>query len=100
MAAIFRFRRLWIWSLLAIVAWVIIDLYYPFKRDIRKIDATEMAAMETHMWRSYYEKKYIRLFLQTATLMRDEFHFPFWRSQRAAYCAAKAAFVFKDGKSR
>ena len=32
--------------------------------------------------------------------MRKEFHFPFWRSHRIAYYAAKAAFVFKDGKSR
>jgi hypothetical protein len=32
--------------------------------------------------------------------MRKEFHFPFWRSFRVSYYAAKAAFVFKDGISR
>ncbi|MDP4264051.1 MAG: hypothetical protein Q8941_16105 [Bacteroidota bacterium] len=86
--------------LFLLAGWIVIDLYYPFKRDISKIDARETARMEGAMWRSYYEKKKLKLFFQSAELIREEFHFPFWRSNRAAYYAAKAAFVFKDGHNR
>jgi hypothetical protein len=89
-----------LWVLLLLAAWVAIDIFYPFKRNISKINAEETARMETAMWRSYYEKKKVNLFLQSARLMRKEFHFPFWRSHRVAYYAAKAAFVFKDGHNR
>jgi len=33
-------------------------------------------------------------------VLNSQFHFPFWRRQLVAYRAAKAAFVFKDGKAR
>jgi len=82
------------------IAWILTDLYYPFKRDIRKIDGAVIARMDAAMWRSYYEKKRIKLFLEASSLMREQFHFPFWQSQRVAYYAAKAAFVFKDGHTR
>ena len=95
-----KFFKISLWILLLLAAWIGIDIFYPFKRDIRKINAEETARMETAMWRSYYEKKKVKLFLQSARLMRKEFHFPFWRSHRVAYYAAKAAFVFKDGQNR
>ncbi len=93
-------KRIWFWAAALLATWIVIDLFYPFKRNIRRIDAAATARMETRMWRSYYEKKKLPLFFQSARLMREEFHFPFWRSYRVAYCAAKAAFVFKDGKNR
>jgi hypothetical protein len=40
------------------------------------------------------------LFNQLAELMRTQYHLPFARSNAVAYQAAKAAFVFKDGRSR
>ncbi len=86
--------------MLLLAGWIAIDLLYPFKRNISNINAEETARMDAAMWRSYYEKKPLKLFLQSARLMRKEFDFPFWRSHRAAYYAAKAAFVFKDGKDR
>lgn len=86
--------------LLMLVAWIIIDINYSFKTDIRKIDAEETARLEGAMWKSYYAKKPVKLFMQSAELMRSQFHMPFFRSYLVSYYAAKAAFVFKDGKSR
>lgn len=96
----FKRKQILLWLLVLLVAWIGIDLFYPFKKDITRIDATETAGMEGKMWRSYYDKKPVKLFFQSAKLMRKEFHFPFWRSYRVAFYAAKAAFVFKDGKNR
>lgn len=86
--------------MLILAGWIAIDILYPFKRDIGRINAAQTAKMDGAMWRSYYEKKKLKLFFQSASLMREEFHFPFWRSHVAAYYAAKAAFIFKDGKDR
>jgi hypothetical protein len=80
--------------------WIAIDINYPFKTDISKINAVETANLEGGMWRSYYEKKPVKLFMQSAQLMRDMFHIPFWRSYLVSYYNAKAAFVFKDGHNR
>jgi hypothetical protein len=96
----FRRKRIWLWVLILLTGWIAVDLFYPFKRDISKIDAEETARLEGAMWRSYYEKKKTKLFFQAGKLMREEFHFPLWRSYRVAYCAAKAAFAFQDGHNR
>ena len=82
------------------IAWIAIDIIYPLKTDITKINAFETANLESGMWRSYYEKKPLKLFMQSAQLMRDMFHMPFWRSYLVSYYDAKAAFVFKDGHNR
>ena len=94
-------RKKIILSLLFLLfAWIIIDINYPFKTDIRKIDAEETARLDGAMWKSYYAKKPVKLFMQSAELMRNQFHMPFFRSYLVSYYAAKAAFVFKDGKNR
>jgi hypothetical protein len=96
----FSRKKILLAILLLLVAWICIDLFYPFKREISKLDGEETGRMEAAMWRSYYEKKKMKLFFESATLIRKEFHFPFWRSHRAAYDVAKAAFAFKDGHNR
>lgn len=83
-----------------LIAWIVIDLFIPIKTDIKKFDPAVVARLDTDMWRSYYDRKPLKLFTQLAKLMRKQFHAPFWRSQLMAYYAAKAAFVFKDGKDR
>ena len=85
---------------LLLVVWIAIDLNYPYKTDIKKINPAEVARLDGAMWRSYYEKKKLKLFFQSAELMRKQFGAPFWRSNVMAYHVAKAAFVFKDGKDR
>jgi hypothetical protein len=93
-----------LWLILAIVAalllWAGIDLFVPRREDIRQFDPNAVAHLDTVMWRSYYDRRSSDLFLQLAELMRLQFHFPVLRSNRAATYAAKAAFVFKDGKNR
>jgi hypothetical protein len=96
----FRRKRIWLWVLILLAGWIAVDLLYPFKRNISRINAKETARIDAGMWRSYYEKKKVKLFLQAGHLMREEFRFPFWRSYHVAYYAAKAAFVFKDGQTR
>jgi len=84
--------------LLLVVGWITIDLNYPYKTDIKNFNPAEVARLDGAMWRSYYEKKKLKLFFEAAELERKQFGVPFWRSCAMAYHAAKAAFVFKDGK--
>ncbi|WP_020605048.1 hypothetical protein [Spirosoma spitsbergense] len=93
-------RWLW-WSvLLALIGWVLTDLYVPRKNSIRHFDPAEVARLETAMWQSYYDKRPVLLFWQLAGGLRQQFHAPFWRSFVLAFQATKAAFMFKQGKSR
>ncbi len=94
----------WLWIILAatcaLVVWALIDLYGPRRTDIRRFDADEVARMETAMWRSYYSRERFLLFRQLAELLRTQYQLPYLRSNLTAYRGAKAAFVFKAGKSR
>ena len=83
-----------------LAAWVAFDLYRPVGASLREFDADEVARLETAMWRSYYSRERVKLFGQLAELLRTQYRLPFWRSNAVAYRAAKAAFVFKDGRGR
>ncbi|MFL6212097.1 MAG: hypothetical protein ACJ74W_24850 [Pyrinomonadaceae bacterium] len=87
-------------SVVLLAGWIALDLNRAHTTDIRRFDADEVARLETVMWRSYYERRRARLFLQLGELLRTQYRFPFWQSQRVAYHAARAAFVFKDGHGR
>ncbi len=87
-------------ALTAIIGWVVYDLYGPRTAHLREFDADEVARLETAMWRSYYEKQRVRLFNQLSELLRSQYNMPLIRSNRVAYYAADAAFVFKKGKQR
>jgi hypothetical protein len=82
------------------VAWLGYDFYGPRSSKLRDFDPNEVARLETEMWRSYYAKERVKLFTQLAELMRSQYHMPFATSNAVAYQAAKAAFVFKEGKKR
>ena len=86
--------------LIALLTWIAVDLYRPRTIDIRRFDPNEVARLDTAMWRSYYGRERLRLFLQLGELLRTQYHLPFWKSMATAYHAARAAFVFKDGSSR
>src|ERR1044072_7691627 len=83
---------------LLLAAWVAFDLYRPVSTSLREFDADEVARLETAMWRSYYSRERVKLFGELAELLRTQYRLPFWRSNAVAYRAAKAAFVFKDGR--
>ncbi|HEX8070166.1 MAG TPA: hypothetical protein VF546_09470 [Pyrinomonadaceae bacterium] len=95
-----RLARALLILLVALGAWVAFDLTRAPQTDIRRFDPEEVARLDTAMWRSYYARQRARLFFQLGELLRTQYHFPFWQSQGVAYHAARAAFVFKDGKQR
>ncbi len=84
----------------ALGVWTAIDLNRGSKVGISAFDADEVTRLGTAMWRSYYGRERLKLFGQLGELLDRQFHFPFWRRQLVAFYAAKAAFVFKDGKTR
>jgi hypothetical protein len=77
-----------------------VDLFWSSNRDLRQFDPVAMGRLETAMWRSYYDRKPLKLFFELAEVLRTQYHFPWLRSYLGAYYAAKAAFVFKDGRQR
>jgi hypothetical protein len=80
--------------------WIVIDLVIPRRGNFRDFDGVRMGQLDAAMWRSYYERRPVRLFRQLAEAHRVQFHAGFWRSIPLAYRAARAAFAFKDGRSR
>jgi hypothetical protein len=82
------------------MAWVAIDVLLPRRTDLRQFDPITSGRLDGEMWRSYYERKPVKLFWQLAHSLRVQFHAGFWNSFPIAYRAAKAAFIFKDGRSR
>ena len=83
-----------------VLVWLAIDLYGSRTAHLRDFDADEVARLETAMWRSYYSRQQVRLFLELGELLRKQYNMPAARSNLVAYHAAKAAFVFKAGKQR
>src|SRR5438093_8718033 len=86
--------------LVLLIGGALYDLFYPRTTHLREFDPNEVARLETAMWRSYYEKQRLRLFNQLTELLRSQYHMPLLRSNRVAYYASNAAFVFKEGKQR
>lgn len=97
-------RRLFLSGLAGLLAilssWAAVDLFSRRTRSLRDFDPSEVARLDTAMWRSYYARQHLPLFFQLTELLRKEYHLPWLRSQWLAYQAAKAAFVFKKGRSR
>jgi hypothetical protein len=81
-----------------VVVYIGVDLFWTFHRDLRQFDPVAMGRLETAMWRSYDDQKPVKLFFELAEMLRSQYQFPYFRSLLGAYYAAKAAFVFKDGK--
>jgi hypothetical protein len=98
----FLLKTFWVLLIVgAILAgWIAFDLYTPHKVDIRDFDADEVARLDTAMWRSYYSRERVRLYRELTELLEKQYKLRFWRRQLIAYYAAKATFVFKDGKTR
>jgi hypothetical protein len=80
--------------------WLAIDLFMPRTSHLREFNPDEVARLETAMWRSYYDKERVKLYNQMSELLRTQYNLPLVRSNTVAYEAAKAAFVFKDGRNR
>ena len=95
-----KFKLFAVVAAVIILAWIGFDVYGPRSSSLRNFDPNEVARLETAMWRSYYDKREVLLFRQLAELMRTQYNLPLIRSNTVAYQAARAAFVFKDGRNR
>jgi len=82
--------------LIAAVAFV----FVPRAADLRIFDPAATARAETAMWRHYYEKRYLPLFLDLYNLARDQQNFSPWDSFTLALSAARAAKRFQPSRSR
>ena len=76
------------------------ERFTPRRSDLRVFDAVAVGQLDTEMWRSYYERRPVRLFEQMITLLRTQYGMRPLEALINAYRAAHAAFVFKDGRSR
>ncbi len=95
-----RLRWVMLGILVVVVGWLGFDLYGPHHHSLRDFDPNQVARLETDMWRSYYAKNRVKLFNQLSELMRTQYGMPLATSNAVAFQAAKAAFVFKEGKKR
>ena len=76
------------------------ERYSERRSDLRAFDAAMVGKLDTDMWRSYYERRPVRLFEQMITLLRTQYGMRPLEAVTNAYRAAHAAFVFKDGRGR
>lgn len=58
-------------------------------------DPDHVAKLETEMWRSYYDRQWLRVLYLTERTSAEEFHIPVPLSLQAAYYATRAAVAFK-----
>ncbi len=62
---------------------------WPRRADLRIFDPTEMARLETAMWRDYYERRYPALFTHLYESSRAQFGFsPLVSLENRAVCGA------------
>ena len=97
---VIRFLAVVIVGAVLVSAWIAVDIYTPHKVNIRDFNADEVARLDTAMWRSYYSRQRLQLYRELTELLGKQYKLNFWRRQAMAFRAAKAAFVFKDGKNR
>lgn len=93
-------KRLFIIVLALTAGYLTIDHLLSAKNNLRQFDPIDVARLDTEMWRSYYDRRPVLLFGQLIQLMRKQYNASWINATRMAYYAGKAAFVFKEGKSR
>ena len=65
------------------------------KPDITGFDPQEMGRLESAMWRSYYEGRWLQLACQTMQGACGQYGFSWWHGARAALHAARSALFFR-----
>ena len=93
-------RRALLTMLAIFLLYAAADVLRPLDRDLRQFDPAAVARLETRMWRSYYERRPLALFLELAEMLRTQSRFPVLRSYVGAYYGTLAAFAFKEGQQR
>ncbi|MFJ1258322.1 hypothetical protein [Cupriavidus sp. CuC1] len=95
-----RWRRTILALLVVLIGYATADLFWPLHRDLSRFDPIATGTLETRMWRSYYDRQHVPLFLELAQTLRTQYRLPWLRSYVGAYYGASAAFTFKEGKER
>ncbi|MGF6597592.1 hypothetical protein P3T23_002309 [Paraburkholderia sp. GAS448] len=95
-----RWRRTILALLVVLIGYAAADLFWPLHRDLSRFDPIATGTLETKIWRSYYDRQHVALFLELAQTLRTQYHLPWLRSYVGAYYGASAAFTFKGGKER
>lgn len=63
--------------------------------DMTGFDPQEMGRLESAMWRSYYEGRWIQLACQTMEGACGQYRFSWWDGSRSSLHAARAALFFR-----
>jgi hypothetical protein len=93
-------RRKWKrWVALTVVIAIALYVCIPRRADLRGFDPSRLAALETGMWRDYYQHKRLPLAIKLYRVSREQYGFSPLDSVRLGWHAAKAAIAFKDSKS-
>ena len=95
-------RRLrWIAAvvLAAVVGWGLFIQTPPGPRSIREFDADRIASLEVDMWRAYYDKRNVRLFILLAELLREQRRYPWAKAVTEGFYLARPAARFARMKS-
>jgi hypothetical protein len=85
---------------LILFAGIAAHICVPRHADLRGFDPVAVARIETEMWRDYYERRHVALFLKLYDVAREQNGFSPLDSARLAFAAARAAAKFQPTRSR
>lgn len=99
-AAFSRVRSFTVGVVALLVLSLVAYAFWPRAANLRNFDAVRVAQLETQMWRSYYEKRYVALLVDLYRLSRDQYGFSPADSLAIGWYAARAAQTFQPTTSR
>jgi len=70
----------------------------PGPRSLRSFEPDRMADLEVGMWKAYYAKERLRLFLLLASMLREQYRYPWSTALREGHHLGRAASTFGDLK--
>jgi hypothetical protein len=65
------------------------------KSNLRELDFQKVAELDAHMWRSYYNHQFVKMFFQLVRLMRSQLHLTWILTLRLAYYSGIAATNYR-----
>jgi len=89
-----------VWIAALVVVALAAYIFWPRTANLRDFDAGRLAQLETRMWRSYYEKRYVALLADLYKLSRDQYGFSPADSLAIGWYAARAAQTFQPTTNR
>lgn len=95
-----RFNPRLRWGTALALGLILPYLFWPRHASLRDYNPQAVGALETEMWRSYYEHRSGPLALALYRLHRSEYGFSPWDSALIAYSTAQAAMAFQPSRSR